>query len=56
MQITAEWLDAIKQQAEQQRLRLLSEFHQAVGAVSMIDAMIARLNEKEQEATDDKKP
>lgn len=47
MHITAEYLTAIRQQAEQQRLRLLSEIQQAVGAIAMIDAMSARLKEPE---------
>lgn len=45
MQITAEYLMAIRQQAEQQKLRLLAETQQAVGAIAMIDAMIGRLGE-----------
>lgn len=53
MQITAEYLSELREQAEQQRLRLLSHLNQAVGAISMLDAMIARLKEPEPQKQED---
>ena len=45
MQITREYLTEMRERALQQQRSLVAQAQQAVGAVAMLDAMIARLDE-----------
>lgn len=47
MQIDEEYLVSLRGKAEAQRQRLLSELHQATGALGIIDALLERLKQKE---------
>ncbi|HEX9595282.1 MAG TPA: hypothetical protein VF982_00250 [Anaerolineales bacterium] len=49
MDITAEYLTELKQKAEQERARLLSQAHQATGAIGILEVMLQRLNEPKPE-------
>lgn len=58
MQITAEYLNELKQSLEAQRLQALTAMHKATGALTLIDALLKRLednpdpDEKEMPADD----
>lgn len=53
MQITAEYLNGLKKEAEAERTRLLTTLHQIGGAIGMIDIQLRRLAEPEPETPDE---
>lgn len=47
MKIDEEYLVSLREKAEAQRQRLLSELHQAIGAVAIINALLERLKQED---------
>lgn len=54
MQITIEYLTQQRADIDKQRLQLVAQANQTMGAISMIDAMLERL--KQDEPVPDSKP
>lgn len=53
MQITAEYLADLRRQAEAEKQRLIAQVNQTMGAIGMIDALLAKVAEPEPEKAED---